>query len=162
MDRRVALTLVATTGLCLVLASPTSAQSLKDQLMGTWTLVSNVEKYQDGTEKSTFGPQGKGLLILDRNGWFSFQLIGGERPKQTGRPDNPIGPAITYFGTYSVNEGDKSLVYKVQGSTNPSFEGTEQKATISSIKGDDMTYVRAPLPSSQGPFVPTLTWKRAK
>ena len=38
MDRRVALTLLATTGLCLGLASPTSAQTLKDQLIGTWTL----------------------------------------------------------------------------------------------------------------------------
>ena len=42
MDRRVALTLLATTGLCLGLASPTSAQTLKDQLIGTWTLISNV------------------------------------------------------------------------------------------------------------------------
>ena len=96
MDRRVALTLFATTALCLGLVSPTSAQTLKDQLIGTWTLVSNVEKYQDGTERSTFGPQGKGLLILDRTGWFSFQLIGGDRPKQTGRPDNPIGPAVKF------------------------------------------------------------------
>lgn len=162
MDRRVALTLFATTGLCLGLASPTSAQTLKDQLIGTWTLISNVEKYQDGKERNTFGPQGKGLLILDRTGWFSLQLIGGDRPKQTGRPDNPIGPAVTYFGTYSVGEGDKSLVFKVQGSTNPNFEGTEQKATISIIKGDDMTYVRAPIASPEGPFVPTLTWKRVK
>jgi hypothetical protein len=72
------------------------------------------------------------------------------------------GYEATYFGTYSVGEGEKSLVYKVQGSTNPNFEGTEQKATVSIIKGDDMTYVRAPISSPQGPFVPTLTWKRAK
>jgi hypothetical protein len=91
-----------------------------------------------------------------------MQLIGGDRPKQTGRPDNPIGPAITYFGTYSVGEGDKSIAFKVQGSTNPNFEGTEHKATISTIRGDDMTYVLASIPSPQGPFVPTVTWKRAK
>ena len=60
MDRRVALTLLATTGLCLGLASPTSAQTLKDQVIGTWTLISNVEKYQDGKERNTFGPKGKG------------------------------------------------------------------------------------------------------
>ena len=113
MDRRVAL--FATTALCLGLASPTSAQTLKDQLIGTWTLVSNVEKYQDGTERSTFGPQGKGLLILDRTGWFSFQLIGGDRPKQTGRPDNPIGPAITYLAPTPLAR-----------ETNPSF--TRSKA----------------------------------
>ena len=66
------------------------------------------------------------------------------------------------FGAFSVGEGDKSIAFKVQGSTNPNFEGTEQKATISTISGDDMTYVRAPIPSPQGPFVPTLIWKRAK
>ena len=158
---RVSMLAIATVAL-FCLAVPANAQALKDQVLGTWTLVSNVQKYQDGKEENDFGPNGKGLLILDRTGWFSFQLIGGDRPKQTGRPDNPIGPTITYFGTYSVGEGEKSLVYKVQGSTNPNFEGTEQKATISSVKGDDMTYVRAPIPSPEGPFVPTLTWKRAK
>ena len=151
-------------GIAMLAASiaTASAQTLKDQLMGVWTLVSNIEKYQDGKEKSTFGPQGKGLLILDRTGWFSLQIIGGDRAKQTGRPVNPIGPAITYFGTYTVGEGDKSLVYKVQGSTYPNFEGTEQKATITIVNADAMTYVRAPIAGPQGSFVPTLTWKRAK
>jgi hypothetical protein len=110
-----------------------SAQTLKDQLIGTWTLVSNIEKYQDGKEQSTFGPQGKGLLILDRTGWFSFQLIGGDRPKQTGRPDNPIGPAITYFGTYSVGEGEKSLVFKVPQI--PALKGPNKKQLSASSRG---------------------------
>jgi hypothetical protein len=74
-----------------------------------------------------------------------LQIIGGDRAKQTGRPVNPIGPAITYFGTYTVGEGDKSLVYKVQGSTYPNFEGFEQNATITIINADAMTYVRAPI-----------------
>jgi len=30
------------------------------------------------------------------------------------------------------------------------------------IKGDELTYARAPIPSPEGRFVPTLTWKRAK
>ena len=30
------------------------------------------------------------------------------------------------------------------------------------IKGDELTYARAPISSSEGQFVPTLTWKRAK
>jgi len=158
---RLSVLAVATAAL-FCLAVPANAQALKDQVLGTWTLVSNVQKYQDGKEENDFGPKGKGLLILDRTGWFSLQIIGGDRAKQTGRPVNPIGPAITYFGTYTVGEGDKSLVYKVQGSTYPNFEGTEQKATITIINADDMTYVRAPIAGPQGSFVPTLTWKRAK
>jgi hypothetical protein len=78
------------------------------------------------------------------------------------RVPGSAGPAVGYYGTYSVDEGDKSLVYRVEASTYPNFEGTEQKATITVIKGDDLTYVRASIPSLQGPFAPTLTWKRAK
>jgi hypothetical protein len=162
MNRRAALTSFATAALCLGLAAPTSAQSLKEQLMGTWTLVSNVQKYQDGKEENDFGPKLKGQLILSPNGRFSLFLIGGDRPKSTDPAGTPVGPAIGYFGTYSIGEGDKSLVYHVEGSTYPNFEGTDQKSTVAAIKGDDLTYVRAPIPSPKGPFVPTLTWKRAK
>jgi len=147
---------------CLAIAVPANAQTLKEQLIGTWTLVSNVQKYQDGKEENDFGPNGKGILTLDRSGWFSLQLIGGDRPKSAGAPTAPIGPAIAYFGTYSVGEGDKSLVWHVQGATFPNFEGTDQKATVVAIKGDEMSYVRAAIPSPKGTFVPTLVWKRAK
>ena len=84
-------------------------------------------------------------------------------PTKKGRDHgNYSDRAVGYYGTYSVGEGDKSLVYRVEGSTYPNFEGSEQKATITVIKGDDLTYVRAPIPSPQGPFVPTLAWKRTK
>ena len=138
-------------GLAMVAASvaTASAQTIKEQLVGTWTLVSLVEQYQDGRkETAPFGPNLKGQLMLDRTGRFSLQLI-GERPKAAGNPRNPVGPAVAYFGTYSVSEGDKSLTYHVE------------RATVT-ITGDDMSYVRAPIQSPEGTFVPTLTWKRVK
>jgi len=30
--------------------APASARTLKQQLIGAWTLVSNIQKYQDGKE----------------------------------------------------------------------------------------------------------------
>src|SRR5262249_13140877 len=137
-----------------------SAQTLKQQLIGTWTLVSNIQKDQDGKEENDFGPKAHGQLILSSDGRFSLFLIGGDRPKVTSAANSPIGPVVGYYGTYSVGEGDKSLVYRVEGSTYPNFEGAEQKATITVIKGDDLTYVRASIPSPKGPFVPTVAWKR--
>jgi hypothetical protein len=133
-------------------------KSLKDQLIGTWTLVSLVEQYQDGRKDAL---NFKGMLILDQTGRFSLQLIGGDRAKTGGNPSSPVGPAITYFGTYSVGEEDKSLTYHVEHSTFPDFEGTNQKSTIT-LNGDALTYVRAPISSPAGTFVPTLEWKRAK
>jgi hypothetical protein len=138
-----------------------SAQTLKEQLTGTWTLVSNTEKYQDGKEENSFGPNMKGQLMLSPSGRFSVFIVAGDRPKGAGDPTAPIGPAIAYFGSYSVNEGDKTLVYHVEGATFPNFEGTEQKATVT-VKGDDMSYVRSAIPSPRGSFVPTVTWKRTK
>jgi hypothetical protein len=149
-------------GVAVVAASVAtgSAQTLKEQLTGTWTLVSNVEKYQDGKEENSFGPRMKGQLMLSPTGRFSVFLVGGDRPKSAD-PTTPIGPAVAYFGTYTVDEGSKTLSYHVEGATFPNFEGTDQKATVT-IKGDELSYVRAPIPSSRGSFVPTVTWKRAR
>ena len=58
--------LVATVALFCV-AVPANGQALKDQVLGTWTLVSNVQKYQDGKEENDFGPNGKGPPDLRPN-----------------------------------------------------------------------------------------------
>jgi hypothetical protein len=57
-------------GIAMLAASiaTASAQILKDQLIGVWTLVSNIEKYQDGKEKSTFGPPRERAPDLRPNG----------------------------------------------------------------------------------------------
>jgi hypothetical protein len=44
--------------------------------------------------------------------------------------------SIAYFGTYSVV--DKVLIQKVEGSTWPSWIGTDQKRPIISFMGDDI------------------------
>jgi hypothetical protein len=49
--------------------------------------------------------------------------------------------SIAYFGTYSVV--DKVIIEKVEGSTWPSWIGTDQKRTITSLTGDDMTLANA-------------------
>jgi hypothetical protein len=161
--RRLGLLVVPTIlGLALSASNAFAQQKpLKEQMVGTWTLVSLVEQHQDGRkEEKPFGPNLKGQLMLDQNGRFSLQLI-GERPKAAGDPRTPVGPAVAYFGTYSVGEGDNSLTYHVERATITAFEGSDQKATVT-IKGDDMSYVRSPIQSPTGPFVPTLTWRRAK
>ena len=131
--------------IAMVSASVTtaSAQTLKEQLVGTWSLVSNSEKYQDGKEENSFGPRMKGQLILTPTGQFSMFIMSGDRPKVASDPTMPVGPAVAYFGTYSLDEKDKTIVYRPVGATFPNFEGTEQKATVT-INGDDMSYVRSP------------------
>jgi Lipocalin-like domain len=147
--------------LSLVGTFPASAQSLKEQLVGSWSLVQNCEEFQDGKKNcSPLGPNLKGLLMFDANS-FSFQMIGADRAK-TNDPRTPVGPLVTYFGTYSTSDADKTLTYHIERSTWPNFEGQDQVRLVT-VKGDEMSYKsKAPISSPQGPFVANLEFKRIK
>jgi hypothetical protein len=43
-------------------------QTLKQQIIGTWTLVSNDNVAANGSRRQIFGPHPKGILILDASG----------------------------------------------------------------------------------------------
>src|SRR3954447_10858398 len=143
-------TFAVTSVALLCFAFSARAESLKEQLVGSWTLIQNCEEFQDGKKNcSPLGPNLKGLLMFDANS-FSFQMIGADRAK-TADPRTPIGPLVTYFGTYSTNDGDKTLTYHIERSTWPNFEGQDQTRLVS-IKGDEMSYKsKAPISSPQGP-----------
>ena len=66
------LSVIVACGLALLPGSDVSQQkSLKDQLIGTWTLVSVVEVYQDGRKENPWGPAVKGAVST-----FSSQVDG--------------------------------------------------------------------------------------
>ena len=162
MSRLSTLTMSSITLLCLGATFPAAAESsLKQQLVGSWSLVQNCEEFQDGKKNcSPLGPNLKGLLMFDANS-FSFQMIGGDRTK-TSDPRTPVGPLVVYFGTYSTSDTDKTLTYHIERSSWPNFEGQDQKRIVT-INGDEMSYkAQAPISSPQGPFVPNLEFKRIK
>ena len=161
MSRLSTLAMTGVTLLYLGGAFPVAADSLKEQLVGSWSLVQNCEEFQDGKKNcSPLGPNLKGLLMFDANS-FSFQMIGGDRAKSTD-PRTPVGPLVAYFGTYSTSDADKVLTYHIERSSWPNFEGQDQKRIVT-INGDEMSYkAHAPISSPQGPFVPNLEFKRIK
>jgi hypothetical protein len=161
MNRLCTFTITGVALLCLGSASATKAETLKEQLVGSWSLVKNCEEFPDGKKNcAPLGPNLKGLLMFDANS-FSFQMIGGDRAKTTD-PRSPVGPLVVYFGTYSTNDSDKTLTYHIERSSWPNFEGQDQKRIVT-IKGDEMSYkAQAPINSPQGAFVPNLEFKRIK
>ena len=62
-------------------ASDSFAQgsALKDQLVGTWTMVSNVNTRPDGTKYEALGRNPRGVFVLDANGRFVIAIIGEGR-----------------------------------------------------------------------------------
>jgi Lipocalin-like domain len=55
------------------LPGPVVAQreSLKEQIVGSWMIVSAITTRSDGSKIDTFGPSPKGLQIFERNGGTS-------------------------------------------------------------------------------------------
>src|ERR1700747_1172609 len=59
-------------------ASDSFAQgsSLKEQLVGTWTMVSNVNFRPDGSRYEALGANPRGVCVLAPNGHYSITIIG--------------------------------------------------------------------------------------
>jgi hypothetical protein len=149
----------------LLACSPALAQTAAD-VVGTWSLVSSVTE-QDGSKTDQFGPGARGSLMLDATGHFMLTIIGPDLPRfaSNNRADGTaeenkavMSRSIAMIGTYVVSPGDRTLVFKVESSTFPNWNGTEQKRLLASTSKDELKYV-TPTASSGG--VGTVTWRRA-
>jgi hypothetical protein len=170
MNRRKIFSLALITALGLALLPATSSaqqKSLKEQVVGNWMMVSATNTAANGTKSELFGPSPKGLMIFESNGRFS--QIGtrsdvakfATNNRATGTADENkavVQGSIAYFGTYSVNEADKSFTVQIEGTTFPNWTGTAQKRGLS-ISGDDLTFFNA-AGSSGG--TNEVKWKRVK
>jgi Lipocalin-like domain len=131
-------------GLALVPSSAVSQQkSLKDQLVGTWTLVSC-------DIKQPFCVNPSGTLMLAPNGRYAQVIAAQGRPKPATaanradvKPEEYKAMAqglVANFGTWSVNEADKAMMTHVEGALFPNAEGADGKVTVN-LTGDQMTTV---------------------
>ena len=85
--------------LCAEIALAASAQSVaptqRDDLVGAWHLVAIDVRGPQGAEPDPFyGHGSEGLLIYERTGWFSVQIMSGPRPTlelPAARPELPGG-----------------------------------------------------------------------
>jgi hypothetical protein len=80
-------------------------------------VVSVINTATNGTKSEPFGSNPKGSLIFESK-------------------------SIAYFGTYSVNEADKSYTVQVEGATFPNWAGTAQRRGLS-ISGDELTFINS-------------------
>jgi hypothetical protein len=134
-------------------------------VVGTWSLVSSVTE-KDGAKTDQFGAGARGSLVLDASGHFMLTIIGPDLPRfaSNNRADGTaeenkavMSRSIAMIGTYVVNAADKTLVFNVDSSTVPNWNGTQQKRLLATTSKDELRYV-TPTASSGG--VGTVTWRR--
>jgi hypothetical protein len=148
MNRRNLVRISAITALGVGLVSSTAIaqqRSLKEQLVGTWTLVSNEVTPPNGTKGQPYGENPKGILIFQAGGRY-VQVDGAtNRPKfkTAGQPTAEelaaatLGHFAANFGTWSVNEGDKTLTRHYELALRPNNEGTDFKHSVN-LAGDEL------------------------
>lgn len=140
---------------------------LKEQLVGTWTFVSAVNTRPDGTKFDPWGGKAVGLQTFDSTGHFSWQVIRTDIPKLAsnnrleGTPEEFKAVAqgvLSAFGTYSLDDGGKTLTQHIESSSFPNFNGAKRIWAIA-LTGDELT-----IGSQAGAAGGTneLKWKRVK
>ena len=140
-------------------------QPLKEQLVGTWTLLSWEQQKGDGTKLERYGATPKGVAFFDNGGRYIITVMRADRAKYAsnalwqGTPGENKGTAdgtITYFGTYSISEADSSIAIHVEGSSFPNWNATNQKRFVAIAGQHLILTVRPP-----GGDVVDAIWKRA-
>src|SRR5215510_5880870 len=156
---------------CLA-ALPVAAfgQSLRDRMVGTWTLVSwgtlsgGVEVPVPMSEGAT------GIITYSQDGYVCVSIMGANRPRFAS-PDFMGGSVdekaaafetfVGYCGRYEVNEEERFVTHTLQTSWYPNWTGSGQKRFIEMT--ENRIRLTAPPVISEGrQVVGVLVWERPK
>ena len=106
-------------------------------------------------------PSGIGAGVGEVQGKVLLMIIGADLPTPSGKPQESARQVVAYFGTYSVDEGAKTITYTAERATIPAFDGLARKATVT-VTGEELRQSSAPVTGPQGTFTPQLVMRRAQ
>jgi hypothetical protein len=125
--------------------SPNPPQTLRQQLVGTWNLVScdraDLSVCANPSGSISFGASGRYTVFFAPKGRAKVASAGNGRANVTPEDYKTAAQGVVAgVGTWSVNEADKTITYKVEDALFPGTGGAELKGTIVSLTGDDMKH----------------------
>ncbi|MFI5137355.1 MAG: lipocalin-like domain-containing protein [Sphingobacteriales bacterium] len=165
--------------LLLVLITATAAysqqqmaqkKSLKEQLQGTWLLVSVDNIYPDSSRVHPYGDNPQGMLIFDDKGNYALQILKAVRAKIASGDKNKSTPeenaalvqgSNSHFGKYAVDEASHTITFTIEHAFFPNWEGTEQKRQYT-YTGDEIKYVVTHTTQGGQSVVAEVAWRRVK
>lgn len=95
-----------------------------------------------------YGPNPQGLASFDSNGDYILMTVRRGQAKfasnnrNQGTPEEnkaAVQGSIAHFGTYTVNDADKTITFHIETSTFPNWNGTEQKRPFT-VTGDELRW----------------------
>jgi len=161
----------------LGILAPATAQkdTYEELLRGSWILESVGLRLPDGTFERPYGPNSKGVLILERNGRFVFVVVDPNMPQpRYGDTLNPGSePSLTpseamaiakgslsFFGTYLVEGPPRSeITFLVETSSAPDINGHDRYFSIEKITANELIMNLIPPPGGRSTMA--FAYKRA-
>lgn len=161
---RTVLSLFTTAFVLATSLSAHAADSLRQRALGTWKLTSNYDQFEDGTRRDTWGANPQGVVIFTAEGIFSAILVGNDRqPKPGTVPTDPVGPAVAYYGTYTIDEAAHTFTNSVLQSTFPQWRGVSLTRHIDELTDTRLVVTAALITGPDGrKFAPHLEFERVK
>ena len=127
-------------------AAAQPANRLRDQIVGTWNFVVAEVTAPDGKKSFPFGETPKGILIFTADGHFAQIHVASDVPKiasnnrLTATPEEYAAimrRSLSVFGTYTVDEANKTVTYTIVSSSFPNWEGEAQTRAIDKLTADE-------------------------
>ena len=158
-------------GLCAsLLPAVACGQSLKEQLVGTWTLLSWTRMVGGVEEPLSVGRDPIGQVMFGADGSLCFNVMRRERPPftsaefQAGTAEEKATAYDGYFGfcgRYDVDERDQAIAIRVNLASYPNWTGTTQKRFVQ-VTGTRLQLSTPPISSRGKPVSNTVVWERMK
>lgn len=148
------------------------SKTLRERLIGTWKLVSYVEKPVDGSEPmNPLGEEPQGIIMYTPDGYMSAQLMRPDRPSfasgdwfrgTTEEITEEATGYIAYSGPFHTDEEKQTLAHSMFVSLFPNWEDQTQPRAVE-IEGDTLKLGTVkPIRSGGKETMSYLTWKRAE
>jgi hypothetical protein len=132
----------------ILFSEAASAQSLKQQLVGTWKVASATMQIGEEKKPVPLGTDIIGFIMYNPDGYMCFTAMSASRPK-FGSGDRAGGTAeqrAAAFESYRstcgryevVNEQDRIISHSFEVSLTPDFTGQIEKRFVKELSGDKL------------------------
>ena len=140
-------------------ASAQPATGLKGQIVGTWNFVVAEVTAPDGQKSFPFGKTPKGILIFTADARFAQIHVASDVPRiasnnrLTGTPEEYAGimrRSLSVFGTYTVDEANKTVTYNIVSASFPNWQGETQTRSIDKLTSDEFVNTNTSVAGGRG------------
>ena len=140
-------------------AAAQQATGLKDEIVGTWNFVVAEVTAPDGKKSFPFGETPKGILIFTADGHFAQIHVAGDVPKiasnnrVTGTPEEYaeiMRRSLSVFGTYTVDEANKTVTYNIVSASFPNWQGETQTRAIDKLTSEEFVNTNRSVAGGRG------------